>query len=261
MKNSSLSKWNAGEKSLGAWISLSDIYATETLARMGFDWVCFDLQHGLISYTHLLSLVPALSGTSVTPLARVSRNDPGEIGRVLDAGTQGVIVPLVNSAEEAAAAAAACRYPPRGNRSFGPMRAMLLSGPAYISASNDETACIAMVETEEGLRNVKAIAATPGIDAIFVGPMDLCFGLGIGPGDFGNPRFTDALKSIREACELAGCAAGIFGYSPESARAALESGFTFASAGTDSAFLREGAISALKVAGAPAGRKKQETGY
>tara|TARA_R100000935_G_scaffold58818_1_gene98230 strand:+ start:4287 stop:5072 length:786 start_codon:yes stop_codon:yes gene_type:complete len=261
MKNTSLAKWKSGNKSLGAWISLSDVYATETLARMGFDWLCFDLQHGLISYTHLLNLIPALSGTGVTPLARVSRNDAGEIGRVLDAGTQGVIVPLVNTAEEAAAAAAACRYPPRGHRSFGPLRAMLLDGPAYISAANDETACIAMVETEEGLRNVRAIAATPGIDAIFVGPMDLSFGLGIKPGDFDNPRFTAALRDIREACDAAGCAAGIYGYSAEAAYAALAQGFTFASAGNDSGFLREGATAALKIAGATPDTHEQKTGY
>ena len=246
IKNASLAKWRANERSVGAWINLSDVHMVESLARMDFDWICLDLQHGLLSYSHILSLIPALSATDTTPLVRVSQNDAGEIGRALDAGAQGVIVPMVNTAEEAAAAAMACRYPPDGNRSCGPMRGILYNGPDYLAGANGETACIAMIETRAGLANAGAIARTPGIDALFVGPFDLCFGLGITPGDFANPAYVSALETIKAACREAGCAAGIFGYSAALARDALDSGFQFASIGTDIGFAREGARVALK---------------
>lgn len=263
MKNLSLAKWRAREKSLGVWVSLTDVYSVETLVRMGFDWVCFDLQHGLLSYSHLLGLMPIALASNTTPLVRVSQNDAGEIGRALDAGAHGVIVPMVNSAEEAERAASACRYPLSGGRSFGPMRGVLLSGMEYMTTANDEVACIVMIETESGLANVAVIANTPGIDAIFVGPMDLCFGLGIQPGDFENPQFVSALKKIKSACNEAGCAAGLFGYSADFARLALEDGFTFASAGTDIGFMRDGAQAALSVAGSvvKSAKHKSEVEY
>ncbi|MBL4802569.1 MAG: hypothetical protein JKY45_11810 [Emcibacter sp.] len=250
MKNSSLEKWRNGESSIGAWISLTDLHTAETLAHMDFDWVCFDLQHGLLSYSHLLTLIPAITGTDTTPLVRVSKNDAGEIGRALDAGAHGVIVPMVNSVEEAEMAVAACRYPPVGGRSCGPMRGILLSGVEYLATANDQVACIVMIETHEGLKNVEAIARAPGVDALFIGPIDLCYGLGITPGDFSNPRFVLAVETIKEACKAAGCAAGFFGYSAELARSALDQGFTFVSAGTDINFFREGAKSALGISSA-----------
>lgn len=109
MKNLSLAKWRAGEHSIGAWINLPDMHVAETLARMDYDWLCFDLQHGLLSYSHLLNLIPAISATDTTPLVRVA--DVSGIGRALDAGAHGVIIPMVDTADQAAAAVAACRYP------------------------------------------------------------------------------------------------------------------------------------------------------
>lgn len=250
MKNSSLAKWKAKQPSPGAWVMLTDLHVVENLVRMEFDWLCFDLQHGLLSHSHLLSLLPIVTSTAKSPIVRVCQNDAGDIGRVLDAGAHGVIVPGINSAEEAAAAAAACRYPPVGRRSCGPLRGVVQYGFEYLLNANNEVACIAMIETREGLDNVDAIARTPGIDALFIGPMDLCYGIGITPGDFGNPAFVSAVKKIRAACDTAGCAVGIFGYSPELAHQALNDGFTFASIGTDVSFFRAGAQAALR-AGAP----------
>lgn len=247
MKNRSLAKWRGGTASPGAWIMLTDLHIVETLVRMDFDWLCFDLQHGLLSHSHLLALIPIVTATEKSPLVRVCQNDAGDIGRVLDAGAHGVIVPQVNSAEEAAAAAAACRYPPVGRRSCGPLRGVMQDGINYLLTANDQVTCIAMIETREGLDNVDAIASTPGIDALFIGPMDLCYGLGITPGDFGNPDFVTAVKRIKAACAAAGCAVGIFGYSPELAHLALGDGFSFASIGTDISFFRAGAQSALQI--------------
>lgn len=246
MQNRSLAQWRAGAFSVGAWINLPDHHSAETLARMGFDWLCFDLQHGLLSYSHLLTLIPAISGTEATPLVRVA--DLAGIGRALDAGAHGVIVPMIDTAEQAAAAVAACRYPPQGVRSCGPMRAAMLEGMAYVATANAQVACIAMIETRSGLANVRAIAATEGLGALFVGPVDLCLGLGIRPGDFGNPVFTAAMAEIVGAAKAAGIAVGLFGYSPESARDAKGLGFDFVSAGTDASFLRAGAAAARATA-------------
>jgi len=179
---------------------------------------------------------------------RVTSNDAGQIGRALDAGAHGVIVPMVESAAEAGRAAAACRYPPAGNRSCGPMRGLMLEGFEYLATANAEIACIAMIETRRGLDNVEAIAAVEGVDALFIGPVDLCYGLGIAPGKFDDPAFVEAVAAIREAAHAAGKAAGMFGYSAELARKYLDEGFDFASAGTDNAFLRAGATAALAAA-------------
>lgn len=253
MKNLALQNWKSGTPSKGAWINMGELHTAETLARTGFDWLCFDLQHGLMAYSDLLRLIPAISGTNATPLVRVSQNDSAEIGRALDAGAHGVIVPMVNTADEAARAVAACRYPPQGIRSCGPMRGVMVSGVDYLRVANAEIACIVMIETREGLENVEAIAATPGVDAIFVGPMDLCFGLGLTPGDFGADAFKDAIARIRAACTANDRAVGLFGYTPELAGQAIEDGFDFVSVGTDIGFFRQGVTAAITAAGGLAG--------
>jgi len=262
MTNLSLEKWRAGEKSLGAWSNLPDIHCAELLARSGFDWICFDLQHGLMDYGDLTRLLPAVAGQPVTPIVRVASNQPEQIGKALDVGAQGIIVPMVNSVEEARAAVDACRYPPQGNRSCGPMRPLLLEGMSYLAEANSQIACLAMIETRAGLEAVNEIAALEGIDGLFVGPVDLCFGLGITPGDFGNEKFSGAVQDILEACATNGKVAGMFGYSPELAASALDQGFSFASLGTDISFLRGGVTGAFQAAGAgQPGPKESGPGY
>lgn len=248
MHNRTLEKMRGGARALGGWIGFADVFAAEATARVGVDWVCFDLQHGALSYSHLLQLIPAIAATTAEPFVRVAANDAAAIGRVLDAGAYGVIVPMVSSADDAARAVAACRYPPVGCRSCGPVRGAMIDGPRYLETANDQVACIAMIETREGLANVDAIACTPGVDGLFIGPMDLCFGIGIAPGDFANPQFIAAVATIRRACEAAGCAAGMFGYSSDTARQALDDGFTFVSVGTQNGFMMAGAKAALDVA-------------
>lgn len=248
MQNHSLAQWRAHEKSIGAWLSMPDLYSAEILAHLGFDWVCFDLQHGLMDYSHLTHLLPAVAHARVTPLVRVAANQPDQIGKALDAGAQGVIVPLVNTAEDARKAVAACRYPPAGARSCGPIRAAMHEGLSYLQTANEQVACVVMIETEEGLRNVEMIAATEGVDALFVGPMDLCYGLGLTPGSFTDARFQQAIATIMAACAKYNRAIGIFGFTPEMAAHSLQSGFDFASAGTDGNFLRAGATQALELA-------------
>lgn len=247
MINKALQNWKHGNPSIGTWINLPDLHTSETLARMGSDWLCFDLQHGLMSYSHLLALIPAISGTDATPLVRIAKNNVADIGRALDAGAHGVIVPMVNTSEEAAQAVAACRYPPDGIRSCGPMRGAMLEGFEYLKTANEQIACIVMIETKEGFDNVDAIAATPGVDALFIGPMDLTYGLGLPPGSFADPAFLSAVKRIKSACKKHDRAIGMFGYDPEFAKKAVDDGFSFVSAGTDTSFFRRGAGEALAI--------------
>ena len=248
MNNRLLQKWHDKEKSLGIWSNLPDIHVAEMLARTGADWICFDLQHGLMDYTDLTRLLPAVTGTPATPLVRVAANQPDQIGKALDAGARGVIVPMVNTAEDAGQAVTSCYYPPKGQRSCGPMRDAMLEGFSYLGTANEEVACILMIETEEGLNNLESIAAVEGVSGLFVGPMDLCYGLGLTPGDFANERFTDALKAILTACKNNRLACGMFGYDASLAAKALDDGFDFASVGSDVSFVREGVSQALAVA-------------
>ena len=144
-KNAALAKWRAGQQTIGCWLSLSNTHSAEALSKAGFDWLCVDMQHGLLDYGDLRHMLPAMSASEATPIVRVSGNDPREIMKVLDAGAYAVIVPLINTREEAAAAISACRYPPLGTRSFGPLRAGLYGGAGYATEANDEIACIAMI--------------------------------------------------------------------------------------------------------------------
>lgn len=248
MKNLLLRKWREKEKSLGIWSNLPDVHLAEMLSRTGVDWICFDLQHGLMDYSDLTRLLPAVTGVPVTPLVRVAANTSDQIGKALDAGARGVIVPMVNTAADASQAVASCYYPPKGQRSCGPMRDVMLEGLSYLGTANDEVSCILMIETEEGLKNLDSIAAVEGVTGLFVGPMDLTYGLGLHPGDFSNEQFIAALKAIQAACEANGLACGIFGYDAAMAARSLADGFDFASIGTDISFVRVGVNLALAVA-------------
>ncbi len=262
MKNRALNKWRSGEPSLGIWSNLPDVHLAEMVARSGVDWVCFDLQHGLMDYNHLLHLLPAVTGFPITPIVRVASNHGDQIGKALDAGAEGVIVPMINTVDEAQSAVEACRYPPAGRRSCGPMRPAMLHGMEYLAKANGEIACLAMIETEEGLRNVDAIAAVKGLDGLFIGPMDLCYGLGLEPGDFNSACFKDAIEAIVTACRANKIAVGMFGYSPAMAGEMLDKGIDFVSAGTDIAFFREGVARALATAqGQNADDAKGRSGY
>ena len=252
MINTALRQWRAGERSVGIWLTLSDLHSAELAGQMGFDWLCVDLQHGMVDAADLWKILAVLSASAATPLVRVAGHADDQIGRALDSGAQGVIVPMVNTAAQARAVAMACRYPQDGHRSCGPVRSAAYSAADYMATANQELACIVMIETPDGLANVEAIAAEEGVDALFIGPVDLCFAVGVPPGQFDAPAFRDAVDRILAAGRSHGKPVGIFGYSPERAAEALSSGFAFASAGTDAGFLRAAAGAALALARGPA---------
>jgi 4-hydroxy-2-oxoheptanedioate aldolase len=245
-ENPLLTKWRAGESTLGLWCSTANPALGEYAATVNPDFVLWDQQHGLVTDADLAPCFRGLLGTEIAPLARVAANDLTLIGRALDAGAYGVVVPLVNTAEEAAAAAAACRYPPVGGRSFGPNRVALVMG-GLDPKKLGEVACIVMVETAAGLSNVDAIATTPGVDAILIGPSDLAIGLGLAPDDRGATHAA-AVKRVVGATRRAGIAAGIVLGDGATAKAHLDLGFQFINVATDLGLIMGGLARELAVA-------------
>ena len=248
-RNTALAKWRAGEQTIGGWLALGNTHSAELMANAGFDWLCVDLQHGLLDYRDLLHMLPAISTTDTIPLVRVSGNDPKEIMKVLDAGALGVIVPLVNDRAEALAAISACRYPPEGTRSFGPIRAGLYGGRGYAREANQEIACIAMIETREGLENLEEIVTTPGLGGVYIGPSDLALALGLPPrGDTDDPLHLETVDRILASCRKHGVPVGIHTGGLAYTQRRLEAGFNFVTLGTDSGFLMQAVNSDLAAA-------------
>src|ERR671916_418124 len=180
----------------------------EIFASAGVDYVCVDQQHGVIDYDSMVPMFQAIRAEGATPITRVLSSDPFLIMKALDAGALGVIVPLVNSAEDAARAVAACRYPPRGMRSYGPVRAAGVIGSRDPEDLAGEVLCIVMVETRAGLERMDEIAATPGLDGIYIGPSDLALSLGLSPTlEIKEDEHVEAVRRIRDACHEHGIAA------------------------------------------------------
>jgi 4-hydroxy-2-oxoheptanedioate aldolase len=225
--------WSDGRAAIGAWCMIPSTLTAEGLSRSGFDFVCLDAQHGLIDYQIATAMLQAFDLGTATPIVRVPWNEPSIIGRYLDAGALGVIVPMINSAAEANAAVSACRYAPDGTRSFGPLRVGLRDGQDYFAQSRERIAVIAMIETKKALADVEAIAATPGLDALFVGPFDLSVSLGLPPGDNdGTPAFDDALARIVTAAKTANIHTGILSNRALAAKR-IAQGFDLVSCTTD----------------------------
>lgn len=230
----------------GAWSTTRDPVIAEKLALTGYDYVCVDQQHGLMGTDSFLAAMIALARTGTAPLARVASNDAAEIGRALDAGAAGVIVPLIEDAVQAEQAVAACRYAPAGTRSFGPTRSYFESGADPYDI-NESVSCIAMVETLRGVDNVREIAGVTGLDGIYVGPADLALSYGHAPGRApAEGEFADSLLEIVAACDDAGIAAGVHANSAKDARIYLEAGFRMVTIVTDIKLLQSAAAEQLR---------------
>lgn len=234
MKSDFPQRLRARKSLIGYWIVSDNVIATERLARLGYDFLCLDLQHGLIEYSACVRGLMAIDAGEGAGVVRVPSNDAAWIGRALDAGARAVIVPMVNTADEVAHAVRACRYAPMGARSYGPLRPILPAGSAPREA-DESVACIVMIETQQGLDNLEAICATTGLDAVFVGPYDLAISMGADrPPDHGAvPSFDSALERVRETARQAGVAAGIYCIDGRSAAARMAEGFTFVGVAND----------------------------
>jgi 4-hydroxy-2-oxoheptanedioate aldolase len=238
----------AGEPSFGAWVSIPSPLVAEALAVAGFDYVCVDCQHGFVGLDGLWPLLQAMALTDTTPLVRVPGHDPAFIGKALDYGASGVIVPMVEDVATAAAVAQACRYSPAGNRSRGGGRAALVGGRS-VTDENAEVLCFVMIETSKGVAAADAVAAVPGIDGIYIGPSDLAISLGVDPTTvLENPSHLAAIATVQAACENHGKVSAIHTAGPEHARARTAAGFAMCTITADLAVLRRSAAADLDIA-------------
>ena len=245
--NGTKAKWRRGEVTFGAWLSIPSSYSAEVVAHNAFDWVCIDMQHGVIDYQAAVTMLQAISTTEATPVVRVPWNEFSIIGKMLDAGAMGIIVPMVNSVDEARAAVSACRYFPNGARSYGPTRAGLYAEPDYFDHANDEVACIPMIETRQALEQLDHILSVPGIDAVYVGPIDMSITLGLPPRMDNGGAFEAARIAIAEACGRHGVTPGIHG-NASLAAGHVAAGYRMITVYHDVAALAAGAAADLKTA-------------
>jgi 4-hydroxy-2-oxoheptanedioate aldolase len=212
-----------GSLSLGVWSTSGSPVLAELAGRAGLDWVLLDTQHGAVGEADLLPCIQAVALGGTPALVRVGSDDARLIMRALDLGAAGVVVPLVSTPEQAAAAVAATRYPPAGNRSFGPVR-------RYHDPSGTETEplCLAMIETAVGLESIDAIAATPGLDGVFIGPVDLGLDLGRGMVSFADvSALREPIAAIVAAANRHGIIAGSTALSPPMVEQLLDLGIQF----------------------------------
>ncbi len=209
----------------------------ETIALSGVDYLGIDCQHGLVGLDGMVSMLLAIARTPAAAVVRVPPSDPFWIGRALDAGAEAVVVPMVNTEADALEAAAACRYPPAGNRSNGRPRsgALTSTDPATMSA---EVVCLVMIETLEAVANLDAILAVPGVDGVYIGPSDLALSMGLPPSlDVGEPERRTVIEAIRDACVAAGKYPAIHTSGGEGARAWSQAGFRMLSLAADQAII------------------------
>lgn len=234
--------WRDGQFVTLGWLSVSHGFTAEVMARQGFDALCVDMQHGTNDMNDVWPMLQAISQTDTVPVVRVPWNDPSTIMKALDLGAYAIIVPLINTPDDAAKAVAACRYPPIGMRSAGPVRAMHYGGADYLAKANDEIVVMAMIETKEGLANLDEICATPGLDAVYIGPSDLSFALGLAPrGDNPEPVHLATCDKIRDAAHKHGIKAVMHCASAEFAAGAVKRGFDMVMLTSDLASMIAGA--------------------
>ncbi|MEZ6056436.1 MAG: aldolase/citrate lyase family protein [Planctomycetaceae bacterium] len=254
-KNPVKAALKAGLPQVGTWLSLGDLAATRMLARSGFPWLTVDLEHSPIDWSQAAALFGAIADAGCTPLARVPRGDHDHIKRVLDGGAHGIIVPMVDTVEQAKAAIAAAKYPPVGNRSVGGSLHALnfdASPGDYYKHANDEIAVILQTESPQGVENAEAIYSLPGVDAIFVGPNDLAAQMRTADGKDPSPsEFEAMLQRILAAGKKTGTPVGLHVQSVEDVQRRIAEGWQFLALGSDAKMMLTQAqqyVSALNLA-------------
>jgi 4-hydroxy-2-oxoheptanedioate aldolase len=244
-KNKVKELMKAGKPVVNGWLSAPGTVTAETMAQQGWDSLTIDLQHGLTDYSSALPMLQTISSTDVTPLVRVNWNEPGQIMKILDAGSYGVICPMVSNKKEAENFVQACMYPPNGYRSFGPIRGLIYGGYDYVKHADNEILKLAMIETKEALEKLDEIMSVKGVDGIYIGPADLSLALNEEPG-FDRPENTKAYTEILRILEHAkknNIFAGIHNGTPEYAKKMIDKGFNFVTISSD---LREMSIGSKK---------------
>jgi 4-hydroxy-2-oxoheptanedioate aldolase len=239
--------WQAGKPVINSWLGVPSSFSAEVMANAGWDSLVVDMQHGMIDYQMMVTMLQGISTTNTTPMVRVPWNDPAHIQKSLDAGAYGIVCPMINNRAEAEKFVGSMRYAPVGYRSSGPIRASLYGGSDYHAKANDIVVAFGMIETQEALDNLDAILSTPGLDAIYVGPSDLSISLGYNPGgDKPDNWMMSALQKILDGCKKHKVQPGIHCGAPAYALKMIEMGFTFVTVGGDTRFVTMGAAAAVQ---------------
>jgi 4-hydroxy-2-oxoheptanedioate aldolase len=238
--------WKQGGAVINGWLGIPSSVAAENMAQAGWDSLTVDMQHGHVDYQVGISMMQAITTTKTIPMARVPWCEPGVIMKMLDAGAYGIICPMINTRAECEAFVGACRYPPGGYRSFGPVRATWYAGADYFKHANTTLITMAMIETKQAMDNLDAILSVPGLDSIYVGPNDLAISLGYAPsGVPTDAEVITAIKHIATAARRHGIYAGIHCGSTAMAKEMISYGYQFLTLMADNAFLASAAKSAV----------------
>jgi len=245
-KNRVKELWREGKAAVGTWLVLGSPIVAEIIANMGFDWVVVDTEHGSIDIGTTQSIIQAINTTDTVPMVRVPWNDPMSIKRALDAGAYGLVIPMVNSREEAIRAVKATRYPPLGIRSYGGPRARLYGGVDYFEHANEEIALIVQIEHIEAVNCIDEILSVESVDAFFIGPSDLAISMGLKPGmDQTDPRHVEAVSKVLASGKKHHVPGGIHVGSPEAVNERIAQGCQFIGLASDERFLRGAASAAF----------------
>ncbi len=239
--------WQSGGAAVNGWLAIPNGFSAETMAHQGWDSLVIDLQHGVVDYQAMVSMLQAISTTPTVPLVRVPWLEPGILMKALDAGAYGVVCPMVNCREDAERLVAYTHYAPQGTRSFGPVRALLYVGADYPSRANETIVTFAMIETAAALENLDDILSVKGLDAIYIGPSDLSLALGCKPTfDDLDPRAAEAVEHILARAKAHGVVAGIHNGTPEAALRRIARGFQFVTVSSDARLIAAGARQVLE---------------
>jgi 4-hydroxy-2-oxoheptanedioate aldolase len=238
--------WQADQPVVNGWLAIPSSFSAETMAHQGWDSLTIDLQHGVIDYAQMLTMLQAISTTPTVPVVRVPWLEPGIIMKSLDAGAYGIICPMVNTREDCQRLLSYTRYAPKGTRSFGPIRALLYGGADYPQRANDTIVTFAMIETAQALDNLDAILSVEGLDAIYIGPSDLSLALGCRPVfDDVDPKAAQAIDHILERAQAHGVKAGIHNGLTRVAKERIAKGFRFVTVSSDARMISAGSQALL----------------
>jgi 4-hydroxy-2-oxoheptanedioate aldolase len=234
--------WKSGGAAVNGWLAIPNSFAAETMAHQGWDTLTVDMQHGVVDYQAMVTMLQAVSTTDTVPIVRVPWLEPASLMKALDAGAYGVICPMVNTREDAQKLVAWTHYAPQGTRSFGPVRALLYGGADYPQHANDTIITFAMIETAQALDNLDSILSVEGLDAVYIGPSDLSISLGCKPTmDDLEPKAQQAVDHILARAKAHGIVAGIHNTGPESALKRIAKGFQFVTVSSDARLIAAGA--------------------
>ena len=241
-ENKLRSLWSAGKAAVNGWLAIPNSFSAETMAHQGWDSLTVDMQHGVVDYQAMVTMLQAISTTETVPVVRVPWLEPGILMKTLDAGAYAVICPMVNTRVDAQNLVAWTHYAPRGTRSFGPVRALLYGGADYPQHANDTIVTLAMIETAQALDNLDDILAVEGLDAVYIGPSDLSISLGCKPSmDDLEPKAAQAVDHILARAKAHGVVAGIHNAGPEAALKRIAKGFQFVTVSSDARLIAAGA--------------------